>query len=376
MKRLGWLSCLGFLAGVGAAPGCGEPFVTSTGTGGSSSSSTSGTGGVTNSTGTGGAACVVGMPSTCPAAGDYCAPNGGSATCVSCSDTSRFAFGKAVNLPVTPLTNAAIYPRIAPNSGDLYFTQEDKGPPVHFGIVSAVLPPQAKMWNAWAPEPAPINGAANSSGPLYIADSSGLSNIVQTALVQTGNDKPVLLWDSDRDTGKREIFAVNPGVGTQASLVKLNTTGLHDSRVAVASGKSPLRLWWMSDTGAVMPDRLVTAPADNSTPMPVPMALESGCHAASVDNPWVTADGTLLLFDAVRPDLANCGLAATMVHHLFYSPVGADGQQPSGAKAKALLPGDPLTYDVTPSLTPDMCYLLFSRVDATGNVTLSIAARE
>jgi hypothetical protein len=368
MKWLGCLMGLGLVAGVAIeSAGCTAPFTAGAGTGGASGSSAQ-TSGASPNSGTGGAQCAA---VSC-AKGEYCNPD--IAACEPCATSARFQFDPPVMQALTlPITGAsALYPRFRSDMGELFLVQQDNTH--HDQIVEvAYAAGKSPPWGA-ATLLGALAGTHQDSGPLYLADSSILAPLVNDdALTKPG--MPVLLFDSDRQVGDTKVFVVSFGTPPEGPvLVSLPGDAAHESSIAVAMAASPPRFWWISDAGPAPADaaaplmRLVTATVVDTAPTNVLLTLDGGCAAGLPATPWVTPAGDRLLFAS-----APCGMESSSATHLYQVPIGSAGKETDNAK---LVFTDGLaTTDTTPTLTPDQCTLLFSRVDLGGTAQIFAAAR-
>lgn len=356
-----------------AATGCVDPF-TYVGTGGARSTSSStvaaggggadGTGAGTSSSGTTSSTpppkCDAGTIGVC-GDGKYCSESSGD--CEPCSDLSRLHFAAPVKITMAPTTagTTAYYPRIGSDDGTLYFVYiDDSGALPRSRIASAAYKPSTKSWAAWILMNPPVASMGEESGPLHLPSGALLEGLVDTTSVDT--HKPVLLFDSNRNGATtRKLFAANLD-GSKASLVSL-PSGKRDSDVAAAPLAHPPRFYWLSDGTTNMEQRLVTATASTSQMGAVKLALDTGCVVDAVAAPWVTLDGKLLLFGAYPPLAGTCAPSVPPVARLFAAHMTDQGQQVTGDQAQPLLPEDTQSFDSTPSLSPDACFLFFSRFD-------------
>lgn len=377
MKWLGCLMGLGFYVGLAMqGAGCGDLFSASGGTGGAGSGSSQNTGGT--SSGTGGAQCAAGSCTK----GEYCNPD--TAACDACATSARFQFGTPVMQAVTlPIPGAnALFPRIGSSAGELFLVQQDS---THHVQVAEALAAAGKSppWGA-AALLSQLAGSYQDTAPLYLEDSSILVALVSDDGV-TKPGMPVVLFDSNRPVGSQmgtnKVFVVtlgSPAVGPV--VVSLPGGAAHDSSVAVAMLASPPRFWWISDAGPALGDaaaplsRLVTATAVDTGPTDVVLTLDDACTVPLVTAPWVTPAGDRLLFASARAPAGTCVVADPSLTHLYQAPIGPGGKQT--ADAKPIFPDD-VTVETEPSLAPDQCTLLFSRVvDSAGTTRIFTAARD
>ena len=383
MNRLITLLAPGVFALSSVASGCGEPFAyvggggqSSTASGSSSTSSSGGSGGEissssgssTSSGGTGGAPeCAPGSIGAC-GSGKYCSSE--TSTCEPCGELTRFRFGTPTLVPMSPSTAGtnALFPRVSPDDGALLFTYADKSGPIpRPRIVSAPFVPATQSWGAWSLSPAPINSPEEDSGALYLNAGGMLKGLVG-GKVDTA--KAVVLFDSSRaQAGTRALYVANPGAPEASPLALAG--GKRDSEIAAAPDASPPRFYWMSGDSALT-QRLVTA-TGASTPASVKMVFENGCSSDVVQGPWISRDGKLLLFGAAPPSGATC-TPSSVLKRLYVARMNDQGVQVATDAARPIFPDDGTSFDSTPSLSPDACFLLFARFTPHGQIM--IAARD
>jgi hypothetical protein len=344
-----------------ASAGCSPAFSTGTGAsstgGGGTGSATTSTSGTSSGTG-GSPGCAAGA---C-ASGEYCNPE--THACESCAMSTRFEFGTPVVVPLAlPMVGAsALYPRVdGPTSLNLYLVQQAEAAP-HLNQI-ATAPPGASRPIPWDTATvtlvSQLEGTHQDSGPFPLQDPSQLEGLVVDAISKLG--MPVLLFDSDRDLG-RHVFAIGLQQATPTQLV-LPGAASNESRISVATGASPPRFFWISNTGASASDHLVTTTAASNMAVPVSITLDTGCVTPLPDTPWVAPGGDRLLFSSPEYTGSPCTAANATVTHLYQVVVDGMGQ-PAGM-AQRIFPNGTST-DTNPALTPDHCELLFSRVDASG----------
>lgn len=380
MERLGALTVLCILAGIVSTASCGDPFAVA-GEGGKTTTShptgSGGTGGTSGTTSSGEAGSDAGttvppcVPGQCAQAGHYCEKS--SMTCQPCSDPTRFTFGNPAGLPMGfPLTNARSYfPRVAPDTGALFFSHKGKGSGTLEHLASAPYSQASQSWGTWTMLPAPINSLDEESAPLYLANGAALNGLVDTTIVSL--DTPVLLFNSTRQ-GTEAIYAANLEGAKDVALVALPPSK-SDEQIAVAVSQP--RFFWVSDN-TTQPGLVTWTPA-MTAPEHVDIELDNGCSIATLEGltgPWVSSDGTLLLFGAVYPEPSTCTLKPGSPQLIFYARLdGSTGKQAAGNQARQIFPGS-VKVDATPSLSADLCTLYFSRVDASADVLLYKAERE
>jgi hypothetical protein len=343
-----------FSTAAGGSGGAGSSTSTSTTTGGSS-------------TGTGGATTTTTCPSSCPA-DEYCNPTTGA--CESCTTSPRFSFGMPVALPLMLPTvgSSALYPRIDPPTGNLYLVQQGQGTGHLNQLAEALyMPGQMNPWPS-AALLSQLMGSHQDSGPFTLQDPTQLGTFAPNAITKLS--APALLFDSDR-SGGRHVFGVGYNQATPSQLT-LPGNATDESRFVVATDAMTPRFFWISNLGGPT-YQLVTSTVASNAAKPVSVTLDTGCVTALADTPWVTPTGDRLLFSSL--DYASTGGACAPISstttHLYH--VGLDATGTPNAKVQRVFPNDDST-DTTPSLSPNRCQLLFSRV--SGPTTgLYIASR-
>lgn len=341
MRRLATLISM---AAAAVAAACGPPFVAGTGTAGGGTTGDT----TTTSTGTGAPLC---MPGSCPD-GQYCDAARG---CTACSDFGTFALGevKPAGVP-TDASATPLYPRVGQDDTDLFFAQIVSSQ----GNVKRV----AESGGSWTNPAAIMNldsSGSSDTGPLFLAAADALSGFQPPELA--GASVPILLFHTTRGTKKVEVYGLPLMQAVMPVQLQLPDTSDYVQDVVVAAKATPPRLWWLhgSDPTAL---GLVTMTGADPAPEDVIISLDT-C-AAVVQQPWVTPDGTRLLFSAKKCDQTG--------PHLFIAELGTDGKQIG--KARRVFPGDS-SLDYSPSLSTDLCTVLFSRQDANGKTAIVRANR-
>jgi len=318
--------------------------------GGSTSGGNGNQGGDTGSSGSGGSASC-----SCEA-GQYCR----AGKCRDCSDPSMLDFAEPELLatfdsgiepnPSFPRTggsdSALFYSSGHPASGHLYFTPD---------------------FNAGAGQHVSGQSAPPEFGPLYLENSGGLD--FDLLFTRTPQDTSSMIMAADWNEASSTFSGAMPVPGP------VNDDFSNDYSVAFAPGTT--RLWWMSDRGgtpalytSVLND--LTSPEQTVT-LDIPGSAGASCVAAHPDlTPWVTPDGTLMLFSAEAVD-GQCATDSTT--DLYAVPLDASGE-PAVSPALALndvnLPG---SHETTPSLSADRCWLYFASDSGTGTFSIYRAAR-
>ena len=345
---------------------CGKAFQSeTTGSGGANTNASTGGGsvggGASNAGGSGGSAGAGGTGGTdlCGGKcgdGQYCDPDG---VCTQCDDFKRFHFGAPVRLATVSAGpgHSQTFPRVSlrgPEQG-LFYTfsasSSADGLRMAFGAVSGPsfdqgqelpTPPETGMISEAAlPLPLPV-----PADLLFDGVGGGSSRRQIMVATKTGSDwnPPVLLV----------------GFGLQAASDNYHPAASFD-------GEEIARLWWIGGAGT---GGLVTAEKQDASADDVPLKQSNGCHSITADvEPWVTADGTLLLFSAA-PRAPTCDDAGDAPRRLFWAPLKDKGQPASDARRL-----DELSAtnggDHAPSLTADSCGIFFSS-DREGNADLDI----
>jgi hypothetical protein len=370
MRRRATRDAMGLFVMGALVASCGDPFAyvapsttsATTGGGGSGGATSTESGGA----GGGGQAssCAEGVIGSC-GEGKYCAASTGS--CEACADLARLHFGTPSPIAMTPATagTTAYYPRVSGDDETLYFVYIDEGGPLpRSRVARASFQPDKGASGAWSFMAPPIASPTEESAPIPLHDGSVLHGLVDPTSVDTA--RPVLLFDSTRNGATtRKVLAANLD-GTAASIVSL-PSGKRDFDIAVASHASPPRFYWMSDGLTGMEPRLVTATADDAQMIPVKITMSTGCVVDAVEGPWVSPDGRLLLFGLNAPLAGTCAPAVPGNKRLFAARMTEEGKQADGDQAKPLFPDDTLSFDTTPSLSGDACFMLFSRFDPVSN---------
>lgn len=347
MRRLDIIWGL-FLGTVLSAIGCGPPFVAaSTGTGGADGGGGTGSAG---STSTGTPLCMAGSCSD----GNYCDPARG---CVTCKDFGTFVPGevKSLGIPVLDPSATPLYPRIAHADTDLLFAQVISSQ----GHIKRTMQ-SGGTWMA----PGGILGldmlSASDTGPFFLAKPSALNGLMPADLGTSTS--PVLLFHTTRDAGKVEVWGMQLTTGALPEKLQLPVGDDYVQDISIATQVMPPRLFWLhgSDPAAL---KLATMTAMESSPQDVNLTLDT-CEV-NVQHPWVTPDGTHLLFAAKACDKTG--------PHLYIAELTGEGKQMGNAGR--IFPGD-ASSDYSPSLSTDQCTLLFSRQDQNGKTVISQATRQ
>jgi hypothetical protein len=306
-----------------------------------------------------GAACP-----TCPD-GSYCNPT--TSQCVSCTDLSRFQFGAGTKIGASSGPgNNQVFPR-AQSDGQGWRLLYRYTSPTNAANSNIASSPNAPWASGTFPSGGGINTDALESGPLGLAPGTTVPGVA-------ANTYQVLFdrfSSSGSGSGKRSIYAADGiDAGSATVLTGAINQGVDDYHVAYAyqtASPGPNRFYWTStrpsSTGSVT--ALRTMPAGGGTVTTVAILMPSGCHSRTQDMaPWITPDGTRLLFHSQEQDqTASCGTPLySGQQRLYWITVDpSTGAPAGGVKAVDLtgMVGGSGQFQ-TPSLTPDMCALLYA----------------
>jgi hypothetical protein len=356
---------LALVSAMVAAAGCGEAFSTpgstatggATGTGGAgpTSSATDSTAESASSSGPGtggGGGSTADCSTTGCQQGMYC--NEETLICTGCNDLSRFEFAPGVPLLDEP-GQAQVEPRVVARAGvwRMVYTSIS-------GSYEIAASDEPFTTGALVPGTG-INSVAEEFGPLLLPPDTPLAGIALAP-----SDAGFLVFS--RQVGDDIEIRIADGIDGALSTTfpGVLNSGVSDFHPAIAYKPATQRAWWTQTrlVGQELVTGLVTAPLGNVgvSAALVPLPLENGCHARTPDvAPWVTPDGSLLLFHAEYQDQANCDLNIDGVH-VFWTTLDPAGQIPQGGEAKEIL-GLGAVQPVAPSLSPDMCTLYYSDLD-------------
>lgn len=313
-----------------------------------------------SSSGSGGTGGVV-VPSCECAAGKYCLE--GSTDCLLCSDLSRLYFDEPVRLAtVSDNGPGSRFPRIGATSTDLLY---------HFDGVGM-------RYTADSSTSAGSSVAATEpkdSAPLLLREP--VSSIVVEGVAELN-----FLFDrSVMDVRTLHVGTWSGGLQSSAVAPAPFNSGAGDFSIAVALHASPAtaRAFWMTNREGAMSGsprpRLVTAPisanaaaADVELKLSVgggsgcppldPSQLPDGSPAVDPDmTPWVTGDGTLLVFSTTRLE-SGCAVG-TRKKDIYTALLQASSGQPP-APALPMRDVNSSEDDVDPSFSADLCDLYFA----------------
>lgn len=359
-----WVAFASGAAGVLLTLGCGPEFhlygaSTSTGEGGGGSanatmsSSSTGDGGTMNNT-----PCTVGDLSTCNK-GNYCQSS--TSQCVPCANISaRFIFGvpKKLNISLPQGGTNPRLVRIGPG-GQLLFTYASQFSGLDIGHAD-----QDKgflQWKQGEQEPAPITSTLEESAPLYLTKGSALRDVLSNPAA-VNPELDVILYTS-RTSGTPQVYAFNPPGKTDSTVSPVALKGgLSTSNIALSYEAPSPRFWFSTNLNSMSEGLYTSLPKE--TPQPLPIKLDNDCLLQTPGvAPWVSPDGTWLLFGAQRPDEnKNCMVDPTAPYRLYYAQLDpTSGQQMDSTQATRIYPESTKNYTF-PSLALDMCVLLFSEL--------------
>lgn len=315
----------------------------------------SGSGGAGGSGGSGGAAGGDAGHGCQPCgSGEYCQVSTGK--CVGCGDLSKLDFGPPEPLSAVNKNPAGglRFPRVAGPDGSAL---------VYVAANNTMTPAGRQIW--FAPNPDSGFGARASdsswsaSGPLFVQFDyvkSTTSHFLYDKVDTTGS-------------GARDLYATELGSGTVQSSGSLggpfnSAQGADDYSIAVAPDVH--RAWWMSDRGNSGRQLLTFSWDPLGTPQSVNLFDQNDCQRAGDDaTPWVTPDGSVLLYSATRLD-AGCHPANSSRRVLYWIKLDKTTGRPAfGTRGQPLLESD--GADATdPSLSRDLCTLYYAADDGKG----------
>lgn len=356
------LHCGGGEFSAGGSAGTGND--TSGGKAGSGGGGADAGGGGAGGSGAGGASGGKGGSATTDCecdAGEYCLD--GSTDCLSCADLSRLLFEAPERLAtVSDNGPGSRFPRIGATSTDLLYRFDGVG--IRYTTDSST-------------------SAGSSIAATDPQDSAPL--LLREPLASGGGaDAPRLNFFFDRggDVGRNlRVGEWNDGLQSSEDAPMPLNSGLGDFSIAVAlhpGPGAPARAFWMtnrpSTSMAVQGPHLVTALLEtNTTVEDVELMLSAGqkscplftppgppVEGEAIDpdlSPWVTADGSLLVFSTTRVD-ADCA-AASQKKDIYTVLLQASSGRPPAA-ALPMKDVNSAADDVDPSFSSDMCDLYFA----------------
>jgi hypothetical protein len=199
-------------------------------------------------------------------------------------------------------------------------------------------------------------------GPLYVASSGGLDFDLLFTRIPADGPRSIMTAEWNE--------AMQSMGGIAAAPMPVNGASSNDHNVAFAPGE--LRYWWVSDRAGA--PELYTFQADDSpTEQVVQLTIQGPggpCPVNPADvAPWVTPDGTLMLFAAEAVDDA-CSPRGTS--DLFGVLLGGDGQPATPAASLGDDVNAPAASEITPSLSADGCTLFFASDESSAGASLTI----
>lgn len=298
----------------------------------------------------GGTAGSTGCPAECDQ-GEYCDED--TSKCARCDAVGAgLRFGPPTRLP---LSNSAgvddRFPRVSDDQ-TLWYTRGDGD-----GSYAVV-----KLEKPYTGPPTVVYQNGSGYVPRGI-DGEGLTFEAAFDLKESVGTRKLIGVAADQSTSP--LGSLNQGNGAGVTTL--------DYSIAVGNG----RVWWMSD-------RLVVGEAGGPhlhTGQPgivfniahVPLVLQDGCRAQGRDlTPWVGKLGNLLFF-AAQPLSSNGDCVVSIdgsPRDLYWTLVDNTGQQMGLAQRLDI--SDPILDDTEPSLSPDLCTIMFSRTENAASETHDI----
>jgi hypothetical protein len=330
-------SAAGGQGGGGAGGGAGVAGEDSGGTGGAQAGSA--TSGGSGGAATGGGAGKAGSAGTAGCdcrPGQYCR----SGTCRDCSDLSSVQIGTPVELLDHP-SSGLRFPRVGDSSDSLFFT--------------LVAPSRSELWYVRDP----TASASTTLGDAQTPSRSGLFYVEGSAFAFSA------LFD-ELENGQRHVLTATWNgtelSNTQPAGAPLAASGADDYSVALAAQTS--RVYFMStrDGAPALHTGVLGSAATTPLTLQVP-ALGGGTCPRSGDDatPWVTEDGSLLVFRALPVD-AQCQSvdgSATDLYVAALQPSTGTPLTPAVALTGVNVTGGGST-ETDPSFSPDLCILYFA----------------
>jgi hypothetical protein len=240
-------------------------------------------------------------------------------------------------------TSGLRFPRVGDSRQSLFFT-----------LLGAS---RSELWYAADPAGAASvalgDGQAPSrSGLLYFEDEGGLGfEVLFDELVNGQRSIASALWDG---TTLSDILPVGAPLGP----------GSFDD-YSVALAPETRRAYWMTTRDGSPALRTGLLGSDQSTPVVLAVPAQSGgvtCPLSGEDaTPWVTPDGSLLLFSSLPRDAACQPVdgAATDLYAVVLQPSSGMPITPAAALTAANVTGGEST-ETDPSFSPDLCTLYFA----------------
>jgi hypothetical protein len=180
-------------------------------------------------------------------------------------------------------------------------------------------------------------------------------------------------------TSANELYGARLDVnGTISDMTRLSppfnpATPLSEAAYALALSRD--RAWWQVNRDLMFALQFVTAPLDESgPPSVVPLGYTDDCSFIEFDlSAWVTPDGRLLFVNATERD-ASCAVLSGEPRDVVMFRLDESGQA-LGPAMPVIGVNRPGMTELDASLSPDMCWLYFSRIESD-KLRLARARRE
>ncbi|MCB9578014.1 MAG: hypothetical protein H6717_13405 [Polyangiaceae bacterium] len=311
-------------------------------------------------------ACTAPPPDAGCAVGEYW--HACKQSCVSCYDVSLLVFGDVTK--VTSLSDSGSgtnqrFPRLAADGSSTRVVLTQGVPPTsptHTDFLTGVQ--QGADFASLVTDLGNFVNypGENESGPLLVP-AGAVEPVSGTAAASL-----FLLMDSDRN-GKQQIMSTPlfQGAGSPSVLAAPVNAGGNDYHVAYAHQATPARLFWSSDRAQ---PGLYTWAVTGGQAQKVAVTLPGGCAASDEDlEPWVTPDGTLLLFSSPRRVGPNCNVPLNggkrSLYFAYLDPATglplADAVELASVRTALEQSLGKTDFALgTPSLDPTACTLYFS----------------
>ncbi len=306
--------------------------------GGSNAGAAGASAGAGGRAGNGGSAGNGGAGNSCNCdEGQYCR-NG---TCRDCDDFSslEFATPELLEGPSQNDEGSMRFPRSGDSEQSLFYSTGH----LYYAPDFASAPGTHISATAAPPEEA----------PLYIESPGSLNfDLLFTRQVNDVNANRHIVtadWNGSAFTGVTDAPA------------PVNMDLFDDYSVALATANA--RFWWMSTRNA-SPQLLTAVQGDLVAELvepQVPAGNNIACHAQGEDlTPWVTREGDLLLFSAQVAD-TQCTVLDDGATDLYAALLDNDGQPAGvGIALSDVNIRDKVSSEVSPSFSPDYCFLYFA----------------
>jgi len=302
----------------------------------------------TSASGNGGAAGETSTGCACPS-GQYCRE--GSTDCRDCADFARLRFSAPERLStLSDLGEGTLrFPRVGEAGGDLFYRSQAVGTQTNWYTTDVSTSAGNPLDPTFPPDGAPLLLGMEIAGPTQEQNF----NFVFNRTVPGGLEKLFFARWAAGLQGAREAPA------------PYNALGTNDYSLAIATqptGVNVPRAYWMTDRDLVV--GLVTTLVrwnSNSAVVPVPLKvgrLDCGDEPADL-TPWVTPDGTSLLFNTTALD-DSCAPSNNGAD-LYVAPMDpVSGQQRTDSAVVPLSDVNGPAQDRDPSFSRDFCELYFS----------------